>query len=83
MRNNAERKIKQLVGRDQKAFGQPREKAIFKTKSPPVRVEELWDASIMGGVIGRARIGGGRRVKARSELTTNGTMAWRVRSSGL
>ena len=83
VRNNAERKIKQLVGRGQKAFGQPREKAILKTRSPPLRVEELWDASIMGGVTGSARIGSRRRVKTRGELTAKGTMAWRVRSSGL
>ena len=82
VRNNAERKIKQLVGLGQKAFGQPREKTILKTRSSPVRVEELWVALIMGGVTGSARIEGGRRVKTRSELTAKGTMSLRVRSSG-
>lgn len=60
-------------------FGQPREKAILKARSPPilVEVEELWRASSTDGVTGCAGVGRGRRVKARSKLMAKGPMAQR------
>lgn len=55
--------------------GQPKEKAISKARSPPVLVEEIWRALSTDGVTGCARVGGGKRVKARSKVTAKGPMA--------
>lgn len=54
---------------------QPREKVMLKTRLPSVWVEALWRALSMGGVTGRARVGSGRRVKARRKLTSKGTIS--------
>ena len=47
---------------------------MLKTRSPPVRVGELWRASSIDGVTGRAEAGSRRRVKARDKLAEKGTM---------